>query len=223
MKLVKLSTIALVSVIGLTAAAQVSQAADPAQSTATVKLTPEDVPDNHTATNPIVPGTPDGDKTGHKGPLTIDVRPFLQFGEAKLVSGKTILPIANTYDTNVQVTDSRAKGAGWDLQVSISEFKTADADSPKTLSGAQLTLGFKELQTTNATQNNAPTPAVSVAVNDKPQSLLSAAAGTGLGTWAYLFDQTKVEPKSKLEILSGNYVGDYSATITWTLSDTPKL
>lgn len=220
MKLVKLSTIALVSVIGLTAAAQVSQAADPTTSTATVKLTPEDDESKHTATNPIVPGTPDGDKTGHIGPLTIDVRPFLQFGEAKLVSGKTILPIANTYNTNVQVTDSRAKGAGWDLQVAISEFK--DAATSKTLSGAQLTLGFKELQTTNATQNNAPTPAVSVAVNDQPQSLLSAAAGSGLGTWAYLFDQTKVEPKSKLEILSGNYVGDYSATITWTLSDTPK-
>lgn len=222
MKLAKLSTIALVSVIALTATAQVSQAADvePAQSTAKVKLVADT---DKVITPPIVPvpTTPPTDLTENEGPLSIDVAPHFQFAEAKVVSGTITYPLANSNDPYVQVTDTRGSGAGWDLKIKISDFQTADK---KVLKGAEMSLGFGELRTTNPAGNAAaaPTTAASVTLNAAPQSILSAAKDTGLGTWANFFNKATTNPTSKLVIPGGSYVGEYTATIDWTLSDTPK-
>ncbi|MBP1042609.1 WxL domain-containing protein [Vagococcus sp. BWB3-3] len=217
MKLVKLSTIALVSVIALTATAQVSQAVE---STAKVKLEADTAT---VITPPIVPepDTPKPDITDEKGPLSIDVAPHFQFADAKVVSGTVTYPLANTNNPYVQVTDTRGKGAGWDLKIKISEFESADKN---VLKGAEMSLGFGELRTTNPAgiTEAAPTTAASVTLNGAPQSILSAAKATGLGTWANFFNKATTNPTSKLVIPGGSYVGEYTATIDWTLSDTPK-
>lgn len=66
--------------------------------------------------------------------------------------------------------------------------------------------------------NSSAAPATSkVVVNNDAQNIMSAAANTGLGTWADEMDTANVS----LKVPSGNLVGDYTATLVWTLSDAP--
>ncbi|MFU1822293.1 WxL domain-containing protein, partial [Enterococcus faecium] len=63
-------------------------------------------------------------------------------------------------------------------------------------------------------------PATSeVVVNDTAQNIMTATANTntGLGSWADEMDTANVS----LKVPSGNLVGDYTATLVWTLSDAP--
>lgn len=189
------------------------------KSTAKIGLTKQD-PDN--PVGPIDPIDPDdnppsNDPTGNTGDLRIDYISNIDFG-TQTISGKTETYIAEKPAslTESQVSDLRGTGAGWHLQVNYDTEKPGFTSEDKTLSGAELTLPSG---TAKSVADNKATPPVTseVVVNDAAQNIMTAAANTGLGTWADEMDTANVS----LKVPSGNLVGDYTATLVWTLSDAP--
>lgn len=189
------------------------------KSTAKIGLTKQD-PDN--PVGPIDPIDPDdnppsNDPTGNTGDLRIDYISNIDFG-TQTISGKTETYIAEKPAslTESQVSDLRGTGAGWHLQVNYDTEKPGFTSEDKTLSGAELTLLSGTAK--SVADNKATPPATSeVVVNDAAQNIMTAAANTGLGTWADEMDTANVS----LKVPSGNLVGDYTATLVWTLSDAP--
>ena len=169
--------------------------------------------------DPIDPddNPPSNDPTGNTGDLRIDYMSKIDFGK-QTISGKTETYTAEkpALTTEVQVSDLRGTGAGWNLQVSYDTEKPGFTSEDKTLNGAELTLPVGTPET--AEDNSSAAPATSkVVVNNDAQNIMSAAANTGLGTWA-----DEMEPGNvTLKVPSGNLVGDYTATLVWTLSDAP--
>ncbi len=189
------------------------------KTTAKIGLTKQD-PDN--PVGPIDPIDPDdnppsNDPTGNTGDLRIDYISNIDFG-TQTISGKTETYIAEKPAslTESQVSDLRGTGAGWHLQVNYDTEKPGFTSEDKTLSGAELTLPSGTAK--SVADNKATPPATSeVVVNDAAQNIMTAAANTGLGTWADEMDTANVS----LKVPSGNLVGDYTATLVWTLSDAP--
>ena len=189
------------------------------KSTAKIGLTKQD-PDN--PVGPIDPIDPDdnppsNDPTGNTGDLRIDYISNIDFG-TQTISGKTETYITEKPAslTESQVSDLRGTGAGWHLQVNYDTEKPGFTSEDKTLSGAELTLPSGTAK--SVADNKATPPATSeVVVNDAAQNIMTAAANTGLGTWADEMDTANVS----LKVPSGNLVGDYTATLVWTLSDAP--
>ena len=189
------------------------------KSTAKIGLTKQD-PDN--PVGPIDPIDPDdnppsNDPTGNTGDLRIDYISNIDFG-TQTISGKTETYIAEKPAslTESQVSDLRGTGAGWHLQVNYDTEKPGFTSEDKTLSGAELTLPSGTAK--SVADNKATPPATSeVVVNDAAQNIMTATANTGLGTWADEMDTANVS----LKVPSGNLVGDYTATLVWTLLDAP--
>lgn len=172
--------------------------------------------DDTEPTDPIEPGEPGDGGTGQTGNLTIDKVSNLDFGSFKLSSESIVVTANQDKETNpsAQVTDKRGTGAGWDLQVEVSDFKSEDSH---TIKGAQLSLPKGELKTNNVDNTAAPEN-YALEVNNQPQTLMSAEIDKGMGSWANVFDKTQ----TKLMIPAGNYAGEYGATLTWTLTNAPK-
>lgn len=180
-----------------------------------VKLTSGDQETGPTA--PIEPSVPGGE-TGNEGPLTIDNASPLLFGENKIEGGKMVFT-TTTQNPNVQVTDKRGEGQGWNLQVKTADF-VDQTDAKKILKGAELSL---PVGTATPTAGNiSVAPAVNAVVlgstNAKAQTIMSANKSNGLGTWMDKFDASQV----KLTVPAGNLVGEYVSTLTWSLLDAPK-
>lgn len=180
-----------------------------------VKLTPGDQETGPTA--PIEPSIPGG-ATGNEGPLTIDNASPLLFGENKIEGGKMVFT-TTTQNPNVQVTDKRGEGQGWNLQVKTADF-IDQVDAKKILKGAELSLPVGTA--TPAAGNISVAPTVNAVVlsstNAKAQTIMAAAKNNGLGTWVDKFDASQV----KLTVPAGNLVGEYVSTLTWSLLDAPK-
>ncbi|WP_122866107.1 WxL domain-containing protein [Listeria valentina] len=173
--------------------------------------------DTTTPVDPIDPSEPGGG-TGNTGSLTIDnVTPF-EFGTHQISS------TSETYTTtsknpNVQVTDRRGEGQGWTLQVALSEFKD-QTDASKVLKGATLTIPKGELKTTAGNVSDTPNNFASTLAADGSGSaiIMQAEEKTGMGTWEDLFNNQEI----KLTVPAGNYSGDYSSTLNWSLVDAPN-
>lgn len=168
-------------------------------------------------TAPIEPGD-GGGETGQVGVLTIDNATPLNFGSVALTgNGQTLKNTAKA--PNVQVTDKRGTGAGWNVTVKSSEFK--DATTPThTLKGA--VISFPAGTATSSDATNVAKPVTSdLKVNadgtSGAQVIMTAGKDLGLGTWADIMPADGVT----LDIAGGAYVGEYTAQLTWTLADTP--
>lgn len=166
---------------------------------------------------PIKPSVPSG-QTGNTGALTIDNVSPLLFGEHKIDGGKAEFA-TETVAPNVQVSDRRGEGQGWNLQVRMSEFADK-TEATKILKGAEITI---PAGTVGKSEGNIALPPESNEVvvagsKDSAQTIFSAKEKTGLGTWTNEFDAAQV----KLMVPAGNLKGDYQATLTWSLLDAPK-
>ncbi|MDT1957106.1 WxL domain-containing protein [Carnobacterium divergens] len=183
-----------------------------ATSKAHVKLTPSD--DSTDPTKPIEPSEPGGE-TGNKGPLTIDNVTPLEFSEHKL-EGSTQEYTTTSKNPNVQITDNRGEGQGWTLQVTSSEFVDTKEET-KVLKGAVVTLPTGQIKTTEGNVSPAPTAReVSLDTNQgTSETLITAAEKMGMGTWVDLFDANQV----KVSVPGGNFAGEYTASLNWTLLD----
>ncbi|EOL45213.1 WxL domain-containing protein [Enterococcus caccae] len=175
--------------------------------------------DDSESTNPIDPEDPENPGeggTGQTGSLTIDTVTDLDFGTFKLTSNEKILTANKEKKKNptAQVTDKRGTGAGWTLQVAISDFSSTEKH---VLKGAQLSIPKGEIKTNNIDNSVAP-ETFSLNVNKDPQTIMLAAKDKGLGTWADSYDKKDTQ----LMIPAGNFAGEYGATLTWTLSNAPK-
>lgn len=168
-------------------------------------------------TEPIEPSVPGG-ATGNTGSLTIDNASPLLFGENKIEGSKMVFA-TTTQNPNVQVTDKRGEGQGWNLQVTTADF-VDQKDAKKILKGAELSLPVGTA--TPAIGNISVAPSVNAVVlsstNAKAQTIMAANKNNGLGTWMDKFNASEV----KLTVPAGNLAGEYVSTLTWSLLDAPK-
>ncbi|MBN3526617.1 WxL domain-containing protein [Paenibacillus apiarius] len=181
---------------------------------------PED-PDNPSPGTPVDPEDSGNGGTGNSGALTLDYVSNIQFGTQKIGSG-TIAYYAKNKNPFVQVTDKRGTGEGWSLKARATEFKSRDG---KVLAGA--VLSFRNGQVKSQSGNvSAPPAAYDVVFDNKDAQLVMVAGnGAGRGTWIDVFSGTDGNNGNvQLQVLAGSAdaLTDYSAVITWVLSNAPS-
>lgn len=133
---------------------------------------------------------------------------------------------------SIVVTDIRGNAPGWNLTVSLGEFK--DASTSRTLKGVRLfypTVTMSTNATVAVTERTPETLATDASFSDSSvkgilvdaaatpsaKTLINAAAGKGNGQWTATYDTAKAE----LNVPAGNLAGTYVADLTYTLNDAP--
>lgn len=157
----------------------------------------------------------------------------LNFGSQAI--GVNDMNFTDTNSPSVVITDIRGDAPGWNLTVSLGEFKDTTADSNRTLKGARLFYPAVTM-TTNATVAVADrTPAATAtdssfsdsavkgvlldsAATPSAKTLMTAAANKGNGQWTATYDTAN---KVELNVPAGNLAGSYEAALTYTLTDGP--
>ena len=109
-------------------------------------------------------------------------------------------------------------GTGYTVTVEASPF-TATVGAE--LKDAQLSLDNKETDPIKADDvDNVSTPPTLVAklsLSSSPVTVVSAAAGKGVGAYTGTYGSTD----ASLKVPAGNIGGSYSSTLTWTLGNAP--
>jgi len=176
-------------------------------------------------------------ETENTGPLRLDCVPIFDFGTQKITTEEKTYDAAIPYDTMgqdpvpyyVQVTDVRGTGAGWRLSAKMT--KQFTDSNGHTLKGATIALSNVAV----LSQKEAIVPgSVSDgtleydADNDKTIQLASAAVGEGMGVSSIRFGDEDLPgqnaDKSVQLTVPANgtiYKDTYTATILWTLAETP--
>lgn len=197
---------------------------DTAKSKAEVQLV-KDPNGDKDPTDPIHPGDKQDDKipgsklnpgTGHFGPMTIDYVSNLSFGKQNISAKEETYHLGEINNGTVmtQVSDNRATGEGWTLQVNLEDdFK----DGENILKGAELSYPKGTVDSEKGSQATAPSTSNAVVVNKTANTVMAAKKGEGVGTWADTFAKDEVT----LKVPGGNIAGNYSANIVWTLTDAP--
>lgn len=176
-------------------------------------------PTNPDNTTPFIPdpADPDNSGTGNTGALTIDFLSNIDFGEQKITSNTETFKAKNEHPY-VQVTDKRGTGEGWLLTATTTNF----TDDAKVLKGAQMSLKNGQVRTKIDNQSAAPTT-TDITLNGSVQPVFSASEDAGMGTWLDVYEGTDgANENVTLRVPSGNLAGEYSATITWSLEDSPS-
>lgn len=122
----------------------------------------------------------------------------------------------------IQVSDKRGTGDGWTLKAMASEFKSEDG---KVLAGAVLSLRNGQVKSQSGNVSSPPAAHDVVFENKDAQLVMAAKEGAGRGTWIVVFPGTEGDNRNvKLQVLagSGEALEDYSAVITWELSNAPS-
>lgn len=171
-----------------------------------------------------------GDVLQPAGSLGLAYASHFDFGTIKLNgSAIDVNPTNQVEDPNnasatidagygVEIRDVRGKGDGWKVNVSLSEFK--DASSSNTLNGVELVLPAGDVKTTDAntpTQNQPTANTVTLAADSQPNELFTAQKDQGMGIWADTWTKDDIHLKAP----ANQYAGEYKATITYDLLDTP--
>ncbi|MCC8023011.1 MAG: WxL domain-containing protein [Clostridiales bacterium] len=176
-------------------------------------------------TSPVDPENPDEDKDGGEpvyGSLAIVYASDFAFGSG-VISSKPMYYDIVTPQPNVQVVDLRGTLSGWELDASVSAFAN-EAGQPS-LPGAVIHIQDGRL---NSTSDDSYAPDVHTQIALKTDGstarILTAQPGKGGGLWVERFypDGTAQDALVQLEIPAGAAeLGAHTATITWTLSNTP--
>ncbi|AZP91970.1 WxL domain-containing protein [Enterococcus mundtii] len=262
MKLVRLATIAALSTTILAGGATAAFAEEarevktdgqiqftPAtEEDGELEVIPPERPDNggpDVEINPEVPGT--------TGPLSIVKAATMNFG-SQVISNQdqTYNMVAEMqqlrgtegdenkvpYVSFAQVQDLRGTNAGWDLQVSLSDFTSNTQNN--VLTGAQIALMDPTIQYEGNNQANAPeahATGLTLMPNGAARSVMTAAQSKGAGASSVVWgdqadldaqfadeNQEIVENKAIKLSIPGATAKDattYTSTLTWELTTTP--
>ncbi|KGL39098.1 cell surface protein [Listeria newyorkensis] len=242
MKLTKFAIVGMVTVATLvgTGTGTMAHAADGGTlgSKADVNFIPND-----TITNPVDPTDPGNPEVvvpvdpdhpaGTAGPLSIDYISNIHFGDQKISgnnevysakldqikvgAAETVKDIPNY----IQITDNRGSNAGWHLTVKQDgQFVNGTSE----LLGA--VLSFENPTLNSASESDAPTATgFSLDPAGTSSDVMSAEEDQGMGTWVDMFgaDATEAADSIKLSVpgKTSKIPGQYEATLTWELTDTP--
>lgn len=178
-------------------------------------------PSNPNPPTPIDPTDPHNIGTGNTGALTIDYVPNIDFGTKKIAHGdqKYTAKNANPF---IQVTDLRGTGAGWKLTANISKFTNDDGN--KELKGAVLSFKNGVVKTRPNNISEGPVASDLVFETQDTYQVLKADPEKGKGSWLDVFSGDQ-DNNNKVELLvlegSADAGVNYTATINWSLADTP--
>jgi len=171
--------------------------------------------------NPEDPSEDLTDETPVSGSLAILMVSDFNFGA---VATATITEKHNTttFQPNIQVVDLRGTGTGWSVSASVSGFTNGGTPS---LSGAVIHI-YNGRPTSLVSAQYAPIPIENSALtaDNSPVKVITAPNGTGMGLWVMRWYPSSEEttPYVQLEIPAGTAtLGTHTATINWSLSDTP--
>lgn len=156
----------------------------------------------------------------------------LNFGSQAI--GVNDMNFTDENSPSLVITDIRGDAPGWNVTVSLGEFKTKDTN--RTLKGVRLFYPAVTM-TTNATVAVADrTPAatatdssfsdssikgvlVDASATPSAKTLINAAAAKGNGQWTATYDASN---KVELNVPAGNLAGSYEAALTYALTDGPS-
>ncbi|MGG5311108.1 WxL domain-containing protein [Enterococcus sp. DIV1304_2] len=210
-----------------------------------IVIPPEGGPD--VEIEPEVPGT--------TGPLSIMKATTMNFG-SQVISNQdqTYNMIAErqqkagtTGDANkvpyvsfAQVQDVRGTNAGWNLQVSMTDFKATKATVNDTLLGAEISLLSPRIQYEGSTDANKPvahSDRLKLIPNASSVPVMTAAKNKGAGVssvvWGNQVNLDAQEKDEKVEVVTNDAIqlfvpgktakdaAQYKSTLTWELSSTP--
>jgi hypothetical protein len=203
-------------------------------------LPPEGEPD--VDINPEVPGT--------TGPLSIVKAAYMNFGK-QVISNQDqtynmvaeMQPLRETgelvpYVSFAQVQDVRGNNAGWNLQVSMSDFTSQTQNN--TLTGAEIEFVGSRVQYEGINQENAPsshTDGLVLRPNSAAVSVMTAEDGQGAGAssivWGDQADLNAQFADEEIEVVENDMIRlsvpgstakdatTYESTLTWELTSTP--
>ncbi|MCU5380490.1 WxL domain-containing protein [Bacillus cereus] len=184
----------------------------------------------------ITPEKPEEHEKGTAGPLSINYVSNLHFGQ-NVISGndQTYFAKLDTVKKGndkiavpnfVSVTDKRGTNVGWKLKVKQDgQFKSGTNE----LTNAALTLSNPVVNSVTAMEY-APTPFskdVTLTPGGAAVEITTAAKGKGMGDWTTAFGKGSDQGKESVSLFVPGTTAKvkdakYSATLTWTLEDTPN-
>lgn len=196
-KLVRNSMLVGAAVLGIGSLGTVAQAA-------TTPASP--VPStSSTATADITPGK-----------ITLSSAPSFQFGTVA-ASANDISYTSTSTSGSLDIADA-GTGTGYTVTVAASPFT---ATGGAALKNTNLLLDNKETDPIKAVDaDNVSTPpalAAKLSLSSSPVTVVSAAAGKGVGAYTGTYGSTD----ASLKVPAGNIGGTYSSTLTWTLGNAP--
>lgn len=164
-------------------------------------------------TNATAALTQPGTTPGGSDNLKLESAPTFDFGSQEL-SGT-----GNTFNEAATVTgdltvNNIGNTSGWNVTVARSEF----LDGSTTLKGADLKLEQGTVSATSSDNTStAPTTMLADLKNTSAAPVFTAAAGNGIGEWKDVFAVSN----ASLYAPAGNVAGNYTASLTWTLTNAP--
>lgn len=175
-------------------------------------------------THPVNPEDPGENLVGEPqvtGSLVILSVSHFNFGTIT-ATGTTQKHNITTYQPNIQVVDLRGTGTGWSVSATASGFISNGSSS---LPGAVIRIAGAR-PNSQVSSSYAPTQIANVALTTDNESVkvITAPDGHGMGLWVMRWYPSDEEPAAyiTLEIPAGvATLGNHTATINWTLKDTP--
>ena len=158
----------------------------------------------------VAPQNSTGKVTFTAGDLTLDKVPSFDFGTQQITTQD------RDYDaqaqSEVQVTDLRGSSVGWTLTVTAGKLKAG----MKELAGAQVSLTNGTVVNTS---NETVTASDTTLTPEQSVKVMNAAAGNGNGVTTGTWQTTGV--KLHVPGTSTKSAEQYTANLTWTLTDAP--
>jgi len=133
-------------------------------------------------------------------------------------------PLENLDSSDIAVVNAGSEDP-WTVTVQAADFvKTGDTSTK--LLGAKIHFDGAAVTQNNpidgtnlgdATVKPAEANNATVTAGSAGETILSATAGNGIGTW-----MNRLTTNTNLEIAGGNVAGSYTSELTWTIGDTPS-
>lgn len=168
--------------------------------------------------------------TNPNGTITVEANSLL-FGP-QTISPKVVNAKA-TNDLNIKVTEFSGWKPGWTLQVQMSKFKDGTSEAkdiklfypnvvPTTTTGGDANQHSPISEGKDNSFFDENIKGTIVEDNNTPVTLAGAKAGNGFGEWTFAY-ASAADTNVQLRIPTGQVVGNYKSTVTYTVRDTPIL